>query len=228
MIAVFYHCLVSCPDAVRIVTDQMNQLKNSGLADAATHISIGVNGGDESAPAISLIVPAKAEIIQHGLDQNSEIPTLVHLQKWLPGHEDWRVLYFHSKGATNTLKPRPSHWSSDAGYFAFIDRWRKCMMDNLVLQWSKCVADLDAGVESVGCHWMVNVGVPPVDTIWGGNFWWSTGKFLSTLADIATLDSVHRPDLPDEKRYNAEHWISSGPRLPTVKDYHVNGIGSCP
>ena len=135
-------------------------------------------------------------------------------------HLDHYILYFHSKGATHT----------DLEYLKFTGRWRNCMMYHLVQNWRKCVEDMDSGFESVGCHWMTNMSPPSdKDSIWGGNFFWATAEFLSTLPDMLDRDLIKQHGVYAAiSRYEGERWIGSGPRLPKIKDYHVNGIGSCP
>jgi hypothetical protein len=141
------------------------------------------------------------------------------LQQWALEHPGWYVFYFHSKGASHV----------DQNYLAFVARWRRCMMSNLVLNWRQCVLDLDNGYDSVGCHWMMNVGVPPKDNIWGGNFWWVKTDFMNTLTPIThrELIKTHGVNAPIA-RYEAERFLGAGTVLPKIKDYHVNGIGSCP
>lgn len=235
-IAVFYHTLFFIKDhpltnGVAITREQMDLMRASGLVDAASEIHIGINGGQESRVYALQNLPRKGSVYYHGLDKTSEMPTLERLQAWLPGHDDWNVLYFHAKGATHAQSDPDDVSRYGMGARAYCDferRWRACMMRHCITNWRTCVADLDAGFESVGCHWMMNVGAHNRDNIWGGNFWWARASFLMSLPNISTLDTVNRPDLPDSKRYEAEHWIGEGPRLPKIKDYHINGIGSCP
>jgi hypothetical protein len=133
------------------------------------------------------------------------------LEQWLPGHEDYYVLWFHSKGATH----EPGHYLSD--------RWRGCMQKHCVVNWRQCVADLDAGFESVGCHWMSGNKTPPGQSIWAGTFFWAKASFLLTLPSVMKRDRIKLSGLDSiESRYEAEVWIGNGPRLPRVKDYHPN------
>ena len=122
-IAIFYHGLFFLGDdppvllhsACRIVTEQMNALRESGLAAQSSLLLVGLNGGEESAPLAAQCVPERATIVYHGLKSRAENLTLVELEKWLPGHEDWYVLYFHAKGCTH----------KDGEYAEFCARWRR-------------------------------------------------------------------------------------------------------
>ena len=134
-IAIFYHALLykDNPDnllenAVNIVMQQMWQLRPSGLLDAAAEFHVGLNGGEESLQVARLILPFKAQITLHGLQCHTENRTILMLEKWLPAHRDWYVLYFHSKGASHPV----GHDLST--------RWRQCMSRNLIQNWRRCVA----------------------------------------------------------------------------------------
>jgi hypothetical protein len=206
-LAVFYHCAISGPRipsptyAESVVCEQMAALKASGLAEVAEGILVGVNGGDGDLLEVMPMIPLKALVYTQGRQGESEIPTLDMLRGWLPGHEDWFVLYHHSKGVScpaDNIK----------------ERWRARMERVCVWDWKYCVASLIAGFDSVGCHWLTkdNFSGRVKTPYWGGNFWWATAKFLLTL-----------PPLPPDShanRYAAESWIGSGPRIPKVKDYY--------
>lgn len=107
-IAIFYHCLFAIGNpptfldqAYRIVTEQMNAVTRSGLYEATSHFVAGVNGDQESWTYAASILPARAQIVLHGLDSRAENLTIVELEKWAKSNPGWGVLYFHSKGATH-------------------------------------------------------------------------------------------------------------------------------
>ncbi len=212
-ICVVYHCIFQRGDeflsnAVDIVFDQMTTLNNSGLEDAATEIHCGVNGGDESRVFCVSLLPEKAKVTLHGLQCRNENRTLLMLEKWLPGHKDWYVLYFGSKGV--------SHPPNDPLRTA----WRQCGMKHLVTDWRKCVADLDSGYESVGCHWMTPPKTPPTQYIWAGTFWWAKASYLLTLPSIMERARIKESGIDAfESRYEAEVFLGNGPRRPRIMDY---------
>lgn len=216
-IAIFYHGLfaVGTPDNVlpftcEVIKGQMKTAMDSGLVDAADFFLVGINGGQESEPLADLIIPRKAQRVFHGLDSRNENPTIVAMENWLPGHEGWYVLYFHAKG-TITQSGGPVNAA----------KWRGCMMRNLIANWRQCVKDLDAGNESVGCHWMTYPATPKGQSIWAGTFFWAKSDFLLTLPSIMKRDRIKESGLKHyDSRYEAEVWIGNGPRLPRVKDYH--------
>ena len=214
-IAIFYHCLFYLGEppelltnAVNIVHGQMFQITHTGLLDEARELHVGINGGTESLDIARLIIPPKARIELHGLDSRSENATIHMIEKWLPGHQGWYVLYFHSKGATKPNNPMS-------------EKWRECMM-RPVNNWRQSVRDLDNGYESVGCHWMTGPRMPLGQSIWAGNFWWATADFLLTLPSIMDRARVKMSGLKAlESRFESEVWIGNGFRLPYVKDYHA-------
>lgn len=218
-IAIFFHCLFMrgtppalTPSAVEIIGEQMQNIAQTGLLGAASHFAVGVNGGDESRVLASMLIPAKAKVVFHGLDSHNENSTLRMLEQWLPGHPGWNVLYFHSKGAT---WPYNDYMRS---------RWRGCMMRNTVSNWRQCVQDLDAGYEAVGCHWMTPPATPPGQHIFAGTFFWSKSDFLLTLPSIMKRDRIKVSGLKHaDSRYESEVWIGNGPRPPRVRDYHGPG-----
>lgn len=215
-IAIFYHCLFQIeddilPSALEIVSDQMKSLQDTGLLDAAAEMNVGVNGGDESRVFVASLLPAKAKAAYHGLQSRNENLTLVMLEEWVKSHAGWHVLYFHAKGST--------HGEGDP-LNVLGTNWRNCLMRGVVENWRRCVADLDAGCDSVGSHWMPGM-VDGTQNIWAGNFWWATSDFLRTVPSIYLRDRIKVSGIKSlESRYESEVWLGNAPRLPKVKDYH--------
>lgn len=216
-ICVFYHALMFIGDppelsanALRIVCEQMELLHTSGLLMEADRFVVGMNGGVETRNIANLLIPAKAEVVYHGLQSKSENLTLVLIEqfvKHIPEGDEWFVLYFHAKGAS-----RPDN-------DPMREPWRQCMDHHLVKNWRKCVKDLEA-VESVGCHWATPPKTPPTQYIWAGNFWWCRSSFLKTLPSIYERARIKESGIDSlESRYEAEVLLGNGPRPPTVKDY---------
>lgn len=217
-LAIFYHCLVVIGDppqlldcAPDIIAEQMDALKTSGLLDAASEFHVGINGGDESEILIQELVPSKSMIKYHGLQARNENLTIVMLEEWVKDHPDWYVVYFHAKGST--------HGPGDS-LNTLATNWRRCLMRGVVENWRTCVADLDAGHDSVGSHWMPGM-VDGTQNIWAGNFWWSTSNFLRTVPSIYLRERIKVSGIKAlESRYESEVWLGNAPQLPKVKDYH--------
>jgi len=188
---------------------QMDALNKSGLTAAASKLVVGMNGSTHSAIMARSIIPEKAELIHHPQDVKSELPTLCRLREWLPGHEDWYVFYHHAKGVTYPKTDR------------LTAAWRHCMTKHLVYNWRICVADMDAGYEAVGCHWLTPEKYSGLlnQPYFGGNWWWAKAGFLKTLPAIP--ETAHcRNDF-----FIAEKWIGSAAlagtgKTPIARDYH--------
>ena len=226
-ICLIYHCLffVDTPDnlratAVNIVHEQMDQLRQSGLLDAASEFHVGLNGGLESLIVASVLIPPKAKVVLHGLQCHNENRTILMLEKWLPGHEDWYVLYFHAKNSSHL---------TDTGVGL---PWRACMTRHCISNWRTCVAALDQGYDVASAHYMFPPATPPGQHIMAGNFWWAKASFLATLPSIMNRDRIRLSGIDaSESRFEAEVWIGNGSRVPRIKDFHPNcnpsRVGTC-
>lgn len=220
-IAIFYHSLLYygtppdlSPVAFDIANEQMHALTSSGLADAAKEMIVGINGGRESLDVARIIMPSKARFVLHGLESKAENLTIVEIEKWLPGHGDWYVLYFHAKGCTHAPGP-------------VLDQrtlWRRCMERHLVWNWKRCVNDLNVGFEIVGCHFMEPPATPPTQYIFAGNFWFAKASYLATLPSIYLRARIKESGIAAaESRYESEIWAMNGAYRPKLRDYHGPG-----
>ena len=205
-IAIFYHCKIAgdgIPDAdfaCLVMAEQMHALAESGLAEAATEIHVGVNGDDAQALLALALEPAKSMLHGHGAGARSELPTLAVLRRWLkPG---WLVFYHHTKAVTHPGEK-------------LYENWRNCMERACVWNWRDCVRNLETHYQSVGAHWLTPevYGSSVKSPFWGGNFWWARSEYLLTLPALKEQADCR------EDFYLAENWIGSGPKRPLVLDY---------
>lgn len=197
------------PHAVWIMGEQMEQIDRSGLLAATTEFHAGINGGSESESLAKAKLPAKATVTYHGLKSYSENLTIVLLEEWVKTHPGWYVLYLHAKGATKKI-------ASLEGQMSAI--WRNGMMQDLVLNWRQCVADLQAGYD-VACSTFMWGLVDGTQNIAAGNFWWAKSDFLATLPTIYLRDRIKMSGIAAlESRFEAEVWIGYGAK-PKVKSY---------
>lgn len=205
-IAIWHHSKISGsgipnPDfAFDVLYSQVNAMNKSGLSEAASEIHMGINGNDGDAMMLASVAHPKSLIHVHGDKVCSELPTQHLLQKWIPGHEDWLVLYHHTKGVTHPHEVAYNHW-----------RWR--METACVENWRTCVADLSRGFDAAGCHWLTPEKYPGMVTspFFGGTFWWAKASYLKQL-----------PQLPEPtwgNRFEAESWIGRRRPYPIVRDY---------
>lgn len=218
MIAVFYHCRLFGgeppidPDfSLPLMETQMRTMKNCGLEAAAQEIIVCVNGNSENQAASRALAPKKATFIDHGADAKSLLPTVAALKRWSLAHKDWLVCFWHIKGVTH---PNDGlSWT-----------WRECMERHVIHHWRQCVADLNAGYDTVGAHWLTRekYGACVTFPFWGGQFFWAKASFLTELPDLPTAPTCR------QDWFLSENWIGMG-RKPKVRDYadHWPSLTDC-
>lgn len=231
-IAIFFHCVFFNSDGKKrvvespyigsgpLIQNYVKDLRCSGLLEASSRFIAGINGGQESEVYAKCYIP-EAEHLMHGTDCRSSNLTSEAMRVFAVEHPGWNILHFHSKGVAHNIPQYDN-------YREFEGRWIRCMVKHCIHNWRTCVADLET-YDSVGCHWMPNVGVPPVDHIWGGTFFWATSDFIATLPPLSECPLVKKYGMKSyESRATSEQYIGLGPKLPRTKDYCVHGIGMCP
>ena len=225
-ILIFHHGLFMlgdpptlCEHALKIAMEQMHVLKESGLLDAASEFHVGINGGDESHLLAEMVFPEKAQIKYHGLDSRSENLTHVMIEERLKTLDgEAYILYEHQKGSTH---------EESSPYGQYATNWRRRMEFHCVTNWRQCVADLDAGYEAVGCHWLTGQGWDKSQHYFAGTYHWCKASFRKTIPSIYTRQRIKDSGIGAlESRYEAEVIIGNGPRLPSVKNYYSGAIGT--
>lgn len=223
-IIIFHHACfllgeppVISDSAIQIGLEQMRDLKESGLLDAASELHVGLNGGQESEFLAQSIFPEKAKVKYHGLQSRSENLTLVMIEERMKSIEgEAFVLYEHQKGSSHAQ-------GSDYGTFA--GKWRIRMMHYLVSNWRYCVRDLGT-YDAVGCHWLTGQGWDHSQHYFAGNCWFARASFLKTLPSIFKRERIKTSGIDSlESRYEAEVWIGNG-RMPFIKSYYDGAIGT--
>jgi hypothetical protein len=189
-IAIFYHTFQNEISAF-IYQQQINRLYVSGLLNSADYFHIGVNGNQEM-----FYVPSKAKVV-YNTDWKEETETMIALKNFAYQNPDYKILYFHMKGASKgTLIANA--WRLMMEYFV-IDKWRECVE---YLNDYDCVG---ANLNPVGeTLWSNGTTTQPVEGTYNftGNFWWTNAKHIQTL-DHKFLSSDYRID--------RELWIGSNP-----------------
>lgn len=202
-IAIFYHVYLggaeipANPDNVfRIVQEQVCALTQSDLLKSAGSVFVGVAGPSGSDIAVSQLFAQN--VIVHPVFGVGELPTMEVMQKHCKNHPDHFVLYLHTKGAIHNGNP-------------IYETWRRCMERVVVMNWKKCVRDLERGYDTVGAHWLTPSRFSFIGPLayWGGNFFWARASFLNELPPIDV----------NADRYQAEVWIGKSKRKPNVMDY---------
>lgn len=188
-IAIFYHTFQSGMSAF-IYQQQIHRLYSSGLIEAADYIHIGVNGDQEMFNA-----PEKAKIV-YNTNWKEETETLVSLKEFAYQNPDYKILYFHMKGASKETLVANA-WRLMMEYFV-IDKWKECIEylndydvvgSNLKYTGPTTWSDGTITTERANIPHFV------------GNFWWTNAYYIQTLND-EYLNSNYRLD--------RETWIGTG------------------
>lgn len=205
-LAVFHHSRLSMVDppidfnwASGIFEEQMQSLSGSGLLEACSELYLGVSGDEADFMAVATMAPEKAKLFRNDPGTCGELPTMVALQQWLPGHADWGICYFHTKGASA---------KDNIAYRG----WRRCMENVVIWNWRQCVRDLEAGFDCAGPHWLTPAQYPGLmDTpYFGGTMWWAKGNYLESLPQLSPMGP---------SRWEAEAWIGKSNRNMRVRRY---------
>lgn len=189
-LAIFYHTFQNEISAF-IYQQQINRLYVSGLMDAADYMHIGVNGSHDM-----FNVPSKANVV-YNKNWKEETETMIALKNFAYENPDYKILYFHMKGASKATLVANA-WRLMMEHFV-IDKWKECLF---YLSDYDCVG---ANLNSVGeTLWCDGTRTKPVEGTYNftGNFWWSNAKHIQTL-DHKFLYSDYRID--------RELWIGSNP-----------------
>lgn len=218
-IAIFFHGLFfmgdpprHMPNAGCIIANQIVQMTNSGLWDAADEIIFGINGGDESESVAQAIIPAKAKFKLHGLQCRNENRTVDMLLKWATCHPGYNILYLHAKSSSH---------DPNSDYAKNVSTpWRESMMADLVANWRQCVADLET--HDIACMvWLWEQGWDKSQHIPAGNFLWLTSDFAAKLPSLYLRARIKEDGIDAlSSRYESEVAWCNGPR-PNVKAYRA-------
>jgi hypothetical protein len=224
-IIIFYHAVFRIgnehlPSSRPIVHEQMRALRTGGLEAHADEIHVGINGDESSRVHAEGLLPHKAKVTYHGTECRNELRTLLMLEDWCKKKDgEAYILTFHSKGATHAPGSNYGENSSKP--------WRQSMMEDLVINWRKCVDALDGGHDIACSHWMWNMA-DGTQHIPAGNFLWVKASFVRKLPSIFLRDRLKLSGLDSiESRYESEVFWGNGPR-PNVFQFRPNGGGGVP
>ena len=170
-----------------IYQQQIHRLYTSGLIKEASHIHFGVNGDQEL-----FNVPDKA-IDKRNKNIGDESDTLISLRDFCKENPDYKVFYFHTKGASKS-DLQTSAWRLYMEYYT-IDKWKECV--EYLNEYDCCGTDcyetkkmfLDEYIQQQEFN----------SYFFSGNFWWTNASYVNTLSD-----EYLNPELP---RLTKELWI---------------------
>ena len=177
-----------------ILDELLATLRDSGLLERLDALVI-VNLGDELALPEALASSDKIHVVEYSKDVAlGERPTLELLRTFASVHEDGKLLYLRTKGASHGAIRRP------------VTDWTRYMLHFVVERHAACLAAL-AEYDAIGCNLL-----DEPRRHFSGNFWWANARYVKRLAPVPTTN-----------RHAAEMWILSDPAGKALS-LHDSGI----
>jgi hypothetical protein len=160
--------------------------------DACEFIHIGIVGEAEM-----FSLPQKARVQYNKRLTKDEGETVESMYKFSKENRDYKVLFFHAKGASRQFVPQLHAWRMFLEYYV-IDKWRECI-------------DKLEEYDSVG----VKLRMKPYPH-YSGNFWWANSNYL------ATLDENFLYTEGESGKIDRELMIGTGDRFDPCDLHHVH------
>ena len=186
--AIFIHCAILERVDERI-HQYLTKIVQSELIDHVEYIFISVIGDYDKIPFIKytndkiILLKSSPNLTDY------ELPTLQVLYDFCMNHEDYNVLYLHTKGVGKEINLCIEDQVEYMTYF-LIEKWRNAVQ--LLEQYKTVGVDLR---NEPTLHY-------------SGNFWWATSKYISGLPCPREFNSLERyPNPLNSLRHNQEFWI---------------------
>ena len=193
-IHVYYHCALMGRYR-EVMAEQIKAMKDSWLLDKADSLTAYQLTGDNKLYEMGdkWTVHTDTDLTRY------EFPTLQMMRKHAFNEPESAFCYLHTKGVS---KPKFRQWLDD--------EWRRYMEFNIIDRWDECADGIRRGCDLAGCEWYRRLrpcrtgGIPDPEFqgFFAGNFFWASGRYLTTCPGI---DSLDRQD-----RWQAEAWVGCG------------------
>jgi hypothetical protein len=184
---IFMHICTKGPYWKAIVQDQLSQIIDAGLYDAAKTIYYGCTCDScsvklpELFSAYEKIKPLpKAIRDDKNTWENITVNEMIEHAIQIGSKEDANFLYIHSKGSTGKSKAQHS--------------WRNYMMYWMVKQHEACRSILDAGYNTVGVMYNPQM-FKGHKRHYSGNFFWTSARYLSTVPKITNIPNRYEAEM---------------------------------
>lgn len=197
-IFLFYHIWAK-NDWHQIFTEQINEIKSSGLWDNLKKVFINISGTEEDQKRVSdELESLKVSVKLVG--NNYEFPTLQQIRE-ISAAEQFKGIYIHAKSVSYPVD-HPDKWK-----YHF---WRQLMDYQILKKWKICYRQIlfydlvgtlfQHGKYEVVDYWenwsSVNDSNVRYTDHFSGNFFWFDSGYFSTLPELTEKQR--------ENRYNAE------------------------
>jgi len=172
--------------------EHITALQQHGLADALDGMYLGIVGNETNRSNVKTYFTDRGVNYYTRVDAplGWEQVTLDSLQRHMIVNDGY-VLYAHTKGSYNDTPINIG--------------WRSSMCYHNVVRWEEAISHLD-NVDTVGCHWVNG-------NIWGGNYWWATGRHIRTLKPLQYSD-----------RWKAELWIGQREEIEGLDKIKIHDL----
>lgn len=186
-----------------IISDQINQIIDSGLYDICNQIFYGCSCDtcDEVLQNFFINYKKMKKLSSQGTNVHENM-TINEIIKFSKDNKCY-ILYLHSKGVTGK--------SNNQTY------WRDFMMNYLIKMWRVCVNLLNNGYYTVGVNYQ------KFGPHYSGNFWWADSEYIKKLDYITDLSNRYMAEyklleIAEKNKHiniSSEFWISIINRFKT-------------
>jgi len=137
-----------------------------------------------------------------------EFPTLESIHNFSIKHNDYFILYLHTKGVS---KPTNNQ----------VADWRNCMLFFMVEKWQNCINKLNEGYDVVGIN-HITTPLPHFQ----GNFWWAKSSYINKLIHPQNIQLPVNSDIDKcewNHRHKAEAWVcTNNPIIYCPYNHDIN------
>jgi len=218
-------------DWYRILSNQLQKIKSSGLYHVAKKMHFCAYGDDENWSKFESFLKAfdkdKKFIIVRHTDNFFEYKTLQYLWDFINKYDkECQILYFHLKGVWSRYNLQvDKNGLRDLSIPTInpdaVKQWKNILEYFTIERWYNCVDILNNEYDTVGPLYNYNPDCP----IYTGNFWWANSNHIKNLKrlDFIKDEEPHIETL--WVRIKCEKWVNSIPNkfnnLYTPRDLNL-------
>jgi hypothetical protein len=184
-IIIFHHSYLA-NNWKEILLDQLNLLKETELYQNTEEIHFGCFSDIfenivEFCKIINEFDNEKISRIIIHPNNECEKSTLIHMQNVCKNLDQKKILYFHLKGVTSSVRYGESSVKN-------IYSWRKLMEFYVIENWRRCTELLNNN-DTVGSLYGTHQIIGGTMNYYSGNFWWSNSEHINKTPSMKFRDS---------------------------------------
>lgn len=203
-----YYAIPDFPQWETMAYPTINEMKASGLWDAAEKITFSIHYNINNFNDIKEKFKDDPKVQfyhnPNAVKGTGEVYCNYKLQQdVLSNNDSYYVLRGHVKGITHI---NTSQWGG-------MKAWADNIVKYDITNWRTAISKLDEGYDCTGIHWR---GKPWPHGHFAGSWWWTTSEYIRKLAIIKEPHTVNcatqfYPNIPgSSSRHDAESWIGTG------------------